>query len=93
MTQTAERIEAVQRQAQWDYEGTLDWIKSDARNLISQMERLVKQVEAAQAGESYSINSLGEVQSYGRDIDRNCAILYEQAKAIKAIDYITKDGA
>ena len=44
-----------------------------AQSLIDDLERLIQQVDNAEAGQAHCINPLGVLQGNGDDLDRMCA--------------------
>lgn len=56
-------------------DSTLDLIESQARSLLSNLERVLEQVEKARAGEPFSINRLGVAQSSASILDAYCGTL------------------
>ena len=76
--------------AQRQHDQLLADIKRHAERVQKDMERTIKQVELAQGGEPFSINSLGEIQGSGDDLNRACALLRQKSDEIAMWQYAIK---
>lgn len=63
-------------------------LRSRAEALIRQMQRLIEHLD-----DGSGVNSLGEVQSRGLDIDRLCALREERASAIRRLAWAAEKDA
>lgn len=74
-SETAERQAYVVDNAVREFTFTAERLEGRCRELARQMEKVADKAAAAGRFERYSINSLGEVQSAGHEIDRLCGEL------------------
>lgn len=73
---------AMDQHQQMRFEQTAAEIRDDSLRLAERLGRVAENANAAREGTAYSINSLGEVQAHGQEIDRLCIILREQGEAL-----------
>lgn len=72
-------VVAALMEAEYGVKSTLEALERAARSLVERMEQLADRTLTLREGGSSSINSLGEVQSYGSEVDRLCAV-YDEKK-------------
>ena len=80
-TKLENRIEDTQLQI----ESLKNSLANAAADLAYKMNRLMLNLE-----EGHAINSLGEVQSRGSEVDRLCALLHEAEKNLVVLKYIAE---
>jgi hypothetical protein len=62
-------------------------LKRAAQDMIHQMERLIRNID-----EGYTINTLGEVQGRGSEVDRLCAIRGTLFDFRNTLQYVAEKG-
>lgn len=69
------------------YQDATDTVRSTALSIAQDMERVVRHLD-----EGYHVNSLGEVQGRGLDLDRACALREAHARRlVQALHYALKE--
>jgi|DEB0MinimDraft_6_1074348.scaffolds.fasta_scaffold07900_11 hypothetical protein len=63
-----------------------------AQSLIDDLERLIQQVDNAEAGLAHCINPLGILQGNGDDLDRMCGEFGKIREFKAMVDYIGRGG-
>lgn len=71
--------------ARFDVEYTRGRLERAAERLIDRMESLRRYLN-----DGMTINSLGEVQGLGQDVDRLCAVLRQQENALETLERVAQ---
>lgn len=79
------KIDYIVERASYRAESTREELVSKARRLADDLNTFAGRLEA---NHDYVLNSLGEVQGKGMDIDRLCAILTEQRSLLQTLKFI-----
>lgn len=87
------RLDYVKERTERDFDTVLDYLERDAKGMIDDMERLIKNIEAARAREPYTINSLGVAKWRGDDIDSNAAKLETVRERMRMLNWIGEEDA
>lgn len=72
---------------QWKYQ--VELLKENCQHLVDTLQRTIRDCDLALNDQPFStINALGVVQGAGLDIDRVCAKLEENARAVSLLKWV-----
>lgn len=83
-TEAHQRMRYAWMEAHRDVQRTRQELKKEAEYLARKMNELARDVS-----QHHTINSLGEVQGRGLEVDRLCALLHEREQQFQAIHALT----
>jgi hypothetical protein len=88
MSKQVSALEMVVAKAKRDQVALAMELYSHADSLLSRMKRLMEACNDVMEGKAASVNSLGEVQSRGGDVDRLCALLMAGQENVKSLEWL-----